>query len=139
MLESIKHFFAAMWFGIVLIPLMSFGGLIFVATIISIVEMFFSGYSNRTMGLDYFQMSSFVFLITNLLFRRCYTMIKKLYPLSIFALCNLFIISISEAIMSYGYEIADPTRHALTVLAIIIQFILCRVIMGLYFRKYPFN
>lgn len=140
MSENLKTYFAGMWFVVILIPTILLGALIFFSIHIFMLDRVLQGAnSTPSLGFNFFPLVSFPFLLTNLFFRRCYKMIEKLYPFSIFALCDLFILSISEKIMDYGYDVMDPTRHALTVFAILIQFILCRIIMGIYFKKHPFN
>lgn len=139
MLDSIRKFIVAMWFCVVLLPTIALGTFFFVAILILMMDTFMNGYSNVPVGFKCFQIISIPFLLTNLLFRRCYEMIDKLYPFSIFALSNLFILALSEWIMSYGYEVVDTARHVLTLVAIPIQILLCRIVMGFYFKKYPFN
>lgn len=139
MLDSVKYVFAALWFSVVLFPTVIFGAFMFLVILIKIVEMYSTGCSSKAVGMEFFLLFSVVFFITNLFFRRSYEFLDKLYPFSIFALCDFFIVSVSEVIMSYGYEVMDTTRHVLTIIAIILQILLCRIIMGFYFKKHPFN
>lgn len=139
MFDSVRTFFAGMWFCLVLIPTMVLGALFYLGILMFILSMLATGYSLPSFGLTYFKIVSIPFLLTNIFFRRCYTMIDKLYPFSIFALCNFFIVALAEKILAYGFDVIEPTRHLLTIIAVIVQVLVCRIIMGFYFRKHPFN
>ena len=62
-----------------------------------------------------------------------------LYHYCMILLSDIFILSISEWIMNYGYQVVDPKRHTLFMVLAIIQFIVCRIMMGYYFKKHSYK
>jgi hypothetical protein len=48
---------------------------------------------------------------------------------------NLIIMSIAVALLNYGYEVQNPARHTLFFILMIIQIIIFRLLMSLYFSR----
>lgn len=69
-------------------------------------------------------------------FRKCFYKLPWLYPLSMIFTMHLVILSIAEAILSKGFEVISQQRHLVTVLIMVVQVIVCRVLMCIYLKKH---
>ena len=56
--------------------------------------------------------------------------------LSMFAIGYLFILSVAETIINKGYTVMSTPRHVISIIIMIIQLVVCRVIMCWYLKKH---
>lgn len=141
MKNVISIILAWLW-GIWVLPGMILSPICLILMIIfnNIFGMIKSGYATTTVGLECVFVMGIMFSITGLVpaFRRCYIKLPWLYPLNVLLLCNLFIVSIAEEIIAKGYERVITSRHIVAIVIMLVQIIVCRVAMSIYFKKYPF-
>lgn len=104
-----------------------------------ILGMLASGVYSTTVGFVYLFIVGVVFGITGLVpsFRKCYYKLPWLYPFSMIMTMNLVILSIAEEILAKGFQVISTPRHIVTILLMIAQIILCRLIMCIYLNKNP--
>ena len=140
MKNLISNIFAILWFFGILLETLFFTILMCIGILFfSIIGMLKSGSSLGTLGFAYLAIASFIFSITGWVptFRKCYYKLPWLYPFSMMALMNLFNLSLEEIILSKGFQVINPLRHIITIIIMIIQITVCRLIMCIYFKKNP--
>lgn len=69
--------------------------------------------------------------------RKLYRALPWLYAFVKILFINLIILCVGLEILNYGYQITDPTRHSTFFILMIIQIVLCRLAMSLYFKRKP--
>lgn len=108
--------------------------------LVDIIPMIKLGVAMSTAGFMLCYMFSFFLIITLCVpsFRWCFYKFPWLYPFSIITLMDLMIFSISEMIIYEGYQVISTPRHIATIVIMIIQIIVCRLIMCQYLKKKPF-
>lgn len=140
MKNTISNIVAVIWFFGVVIWALIFG-YIFVLGIIfaDISSMLKSGFSGGTIGYVMLIFLGLIFAITGWVpaFRKCYYKLPWLYPLCMFMMMYLTIVTIAEEILAKGFSVINPTRHVVTIVIMILQIIVCRVLMCIYLRKNP--
>lgn len=140
MKNTIANIFAFLWFfGVLLwtILLMFIGILvIFFGDIIVMLE---SGFSTSTIGFAFLYLSGLVFAITGWVpaFRRCYYKLPWLYPLSVILTMHMIILSVAETILAKGFQVISTPRHIVTIIIMIVQVIICRLLMCIYLKRHP--
>ena len=140
MKNIIANIFAVLWFFGVLIWTL----LIMFVAILSIffgeiVDMLKFGFSSEPIGFVFLFLFGLVFGITGWVpaFRRCYYKLPWLYPLSTIMTMDLLILSIAEAILAKGLQVSNTSRHAATIIIMILQVVICRIVMCIYLKKNP--
>jgi len=68
-------------------------------------------------------------------FRRMYYKLPWLFPLVKIFYVNVVITAIANMIMNYGYEVQDETRHVTFFALAIIEIVIGRILMNLWFNK----
>lgn len=140
MKNIISNMLACLWFFCVLIWVVL---LIFLAILMvlfsDIIVMLKSGFATQTVGFMFCFVFGFILAITGWVpaFRRCYYKLPWLYPLCSILYMNLFILSISEAILAKGFQVISTPRHIATIVIMVIQMIVCRIAMCIYLKKKP--
>ena len=97
------------------------------------------GFSSEPIGFVFLFLFGLVFGITGWVpaFRRCYYKLPWLYPLSTIMTMDLLILSIAEAILAKGLQVSSTSRHAATIIIMILQVVICRIVMCIYLKKNP--
>lgn len=140
MKNFISNIFAVIWFFGVLfwtiLLMFIFNLMIFFG---DIVVMLKTGFSTSTVGFAFLFLAGLIFAVTGWVpaFRRCYYKIPWLYPLSMIMTMHLFILSVAETILAKGFQVVSAPRHKTTIIIMIIQMIVCRVVMCIYLKKKP--
>lgn len=70
-------------------------------------------------------------------FRRMYYNLPWLFPFVKILFIDVIIMSFAIMILNYGYEVQNNTRHTIFFILMIVQIILCRAAMCIYFNKKP--
>jgi hypothetical protein len=70
-------------------------------------------------------------------FRKMYGVLPWLYSFIKIFFIDFVIVNIGIAILNYGYEVNNSTRHTIFYIMMIVQIIICRIIMCIYFKKKP--
>jgi lysylphosphatidylglycerol synthetase-like protein (DUF2156 family) len=140
MKNAISNILAILWFfGVLMWTVIS----LFIGNIMiffmDIVGMLKTGFTTSTIGFAFLFIAGLVFAITGWVpaFRRCYYKLPWLYPLSMMLTMHLGILSIAETILAKGFEVISTPRHVATIVIMIIQVIVCRVLMCIYLKKNP--
>lgn len=140
MKKFLSDLLAILWFfGILLGTLLFMAIAILMILFGDIMGMIRSGFSSATVGFVCCFMVGLIFAITGWVpaFRKCYYKLPWLYPLSMIMTMHLYILSIAEVILAKGYETMNPTNHAIALIIMIIQIIVCRAAMCIYLKKNP--
>lgn len=140
MKNKIANAFAILWFFGVLIWTLLFMFIVILGILFGdIVVMLKSGFSSTTIGFVFLVLSGLVFGITGWVpaFRRCYYKLPWLYPLSMIMTMHLLVLSIAEAILAKGFQVISAPRHIATIIIMILQVIICRIVMCIYLKKNP--
>lgn len=69
--------------------------------------------------------------------RKMYYVLPWLYPFIKIFFINLIILNVGISILNYGYQTVNDMRHALFFALMIIQIIVSRIAMCIYFRIKP--
>ncbi len=140
MKDKIANIFAILWFFCVLIETVFFTAIIILGVFFcDIMAMLKSGFTSSAIGFIFLFIASFIFSITGWVpaFRKCYYKLPWLYPLCMFLVMHLFILSTAEVILAKGFSIISPTRHVTTIIIMVVQVVACRVAMCWYLKKNP--
>lgn len=71
------------------------------------------------------------------LFRRMYRVLPWLYSFVKIFFVNLIILSIGITILNQGYQVNNNARHAKFFILMIVQIVICRIAMCIYFKLKP--
>lgn len=66
--------------------------------------------------------------------RGMYNRLPWLFPLVKVGYLNMIILNIATLILDYGYEQSNLTRHIIFITLMIVQILVCRIIMSIYFK-----
>lgn len=141
MKNVISNIFAFLWFFGVLIwmlLLMPFVVLVYPSSLSVIIK---SGFAGSTTGFAFIGVFSFFFGITLLVpaFRKCLKKLPWIYPYYILLFADIFILSIGEEILNFGYQVQNDIRHAIFIALVAVEIIVGRLIMCIYFHKKKLN
>lgn len=140
MKNTISNIFAFLWFFGVLLWTILFMFIVILGIFFGdIIVMLKSGFSSPPMGFVFLSLSGPVFAITGWVpaFRRCYYKLPWLYPLSIIMTMHLVILSVAETILAKGFQVINTPRHMVTIIIMIVQVMICRLVMCIYLKKNP--
>lgn len=140
MKRFLSNLFAILWFFGVIIWVLLFVALVDIMIIfMDILGPIQSGFSTTTIGFIVLFVAGFVFALTGWIpsFRKCYYKLPWLYPTSMILTMHLFILSVAETIINKGYTVMSTPRHVISIIIMIIQLVVCRVIMCWYLKKHP--
>ena len=139
-MKTLSNLCAILWFYFVLLKIL-------ISVTIGILMVFFfniggmlkSGFSTTTVGFVICGLAGLGLAITGWVpvFRKCYYKLPWLYPYCMIMLMNLFTLSIAETILAKGFSVISTPRHVATIIIMVIQIIVCRVVMCIYLKKYP--
>ena len=140
MKRFLSNLLAILWFFGVIIWVLLFVALVDIMIIfMDILGPIQSGFSTTTIGFIVLFVAGFVFALTGWIppFRKCYYKLPWLYPTCMILTMHLFILSVAETIIYKGYTVMSTPRHIISIIIMIVQLIVCRVIMCWYLRKHP--
>lgn len=115
---------------IILLPLVILLGFSFFSGTIN------SGFASPAMITPILAVCGLAFGITMIVpvFRRCFRKLPWLYTYITVLMMDLVILAIAESILNYGYAVYDDTRHMIFKILMILQIIICRAAMCLYYH-----
>ena len=98
-----------------------------------------TGFATVTVGYAFLILFGLVFGFTMIVpvFRRCLKKLPWLYPYIVILMADALILTVAEEILNYGYQVKSDARHTIFSVIMVIQIIVCRVVMCLYFKKKP--
>ena len=70
-------------------------------------------------------------------FRLIYRALPWLFAYVKMFFLNLIILSVALLILNYGYEVQNSDRHKLFFILMIVQIVVCRLAMSVYFHRRP--
>lgn len=125
------YFFSVM---LPIILMLIFVPLILISEIGTIRE---AGFATSSIGTTFISVSGLFIGISLLVpaFRIMYYKLPWMLPLVKILFIDVVILSIGVMILNFGYEIQSETRHTLFFVLMLIQLILCRAAMCIYFNK----
>ncbi len=137
--NAISNLVSILWFIGIVFPLIlelffiPFGLLIDMNTILT------SGFASNTAGFSLFGALGIMASITMLVpcFRKCFKKLPWLYSYVVTLLLDILIIVVGIAILNYGYEVQSEARHRLFCILMIVQMVVCRIAMCMYFKMKP--
>lgn len=140
MKRFLSNLLAILWFFGVIIWVLLFVALVDIMIIfMDILGPIQSGFSTTTIGFIVLFVAGFAFALTGWIppFRKCYYKLPWLYPTSMILTMHLFILSVAETIINKGYTVMSTPRHVISIIIMVIQLVVCRVIMCWYLKKHP--
>lgn len=69
--------------------------------------------------------------------RKMYLTLPWLYPFVKIFFIDMIILNIGITILNYGYQVNSEARHTLFYMLMIVQIVVCRIVMCIYFRIRP--
>lgn len=128
---AILWFFGVVIWMLLLLPIVL---LTLPGDINSIME---SGFGTQTVGFTFLFLFGLIFGVTMLVptFRKCFKKLPWLYSYVIILFADVAIVAIATEILNYGYSVQNDTRHTLFFALMIIQIVICRIIMCIFWHK----
>lgn len=130
---AVIYFFFPMIFILLLLIFMPIG---FLADVSSTMD---SGFAGRNSAASFIGICGLFIGLSLLIppFRRMYRALPWLYPLTKILYVNLIILCIGETILNFGYEVQSNTRHIIFLVLMLVQIVICRIGMCIYFKLKP--
>lgn len=128
---ALVYFLTVMWWVLLLLPFV----VLMLFTDIGVIRS--SGFSTVNTGISFIAIFGLLLGLSLLIpaFRKMYYKLPWLFPYVKIMYLNLIIMSIAVALLNYGYEVQNPARHTLFFILMIIQIIIFRLLMSLYFSR----
>jgi hypothetical protein len=128
---------ATLYFIVVMVPtllLLILSPTLFLGNIIQILE---SGFTTLTSDMAVTMLLGFLIGISALFpaLRLMYHKLPCLFPFVKILYINVIIMEVAPLILNYGYEIQDSNRHTIFFVLTILEIIVGRALMCLYFHK----
>ena len=140
MKKMLSNIITTIWFWWIMLGTLILGVVMILGILFSdILVMLKSGFSTSIIGYIVLAILGLIFAITGWVpvFRKCYYKYPWLYPFIVVMMMHLAILSIAEIILATGFSVISTPRHIATIIIMVIQVIVCRLIMCLYLKKYP--
>jgi hypothetical protein len=127
------------YFLIFMVPTLLFMIVLNFFSIFIMIYTLMTGYSTRIPWEWSIAMSAFIlgFPLVIPFFKGMYNSFPWLYPLAKMLFINLAICYVGNGILDHGFEISDGARHFGYFLLLVLQLVLCRGLMSLYFAFKP--
>lgn len=127
------YFIFVMSFILLLLIFMPFGFLM------EIKSELVSGFAGPNTGASLIAACGFFIGLSLLIptLRKMYRGLPWLYPLVKILFINLIILCIGLMIMNNGYQVKNGVRHAIYFILMILQIVICRIAMCIYFKFRP--
>jgi len=128
---ALVYFLTVMWWVLLLLPFV----VLMLFTDIGVIRR--SRFSTVNTGISFIAIFGLLLGLSLLIpaFRKMYYKLPWLFPYVKIMYLNLIIMSIAVALLNYGYEVQNPARHTLFFILMIIQIIIFRLLMSLYFSR----
>lgn len=127
------YFVLVMWWILLMLLFAPLGLLMDIQTVRS------SGFSTTNIGMSFIGIFG-LFIGLSLLIpalRKMYFKLPWMFPFVKILFVDVIIMTVATFILNYGYEIQNNTRHTAFFIIMIVQIILCRIAMSIYFNKKP--
>jgi len=127
------YFIFVMWWILLLLAFVPLGLFMDIQTIRS------SGFSTTNIGTAFIGILGLFIGLSLLIpaFRKMYYKFPWLFPYVKIFYVNVVIMSVATLILNYGYEIQSSTRHTKFFILMLVQIVVCRFAMCIYFNKKP--
>lgn len=98
-----------------------------------------SGFAGPDTTLSFIGLSGLVIGLSLLIppLRKMYHALPWLYSFVKIFFINLVILSIGLSILNYGYQVVNESRHLTFFIIMIVQVVICRLGMSIYFKLRP--
>lgn len=98
-----------------------------------------SGFAGQNAATALIGVSGFCIGLSTLIpaLRKMYRVLPWLYTFVKIFFINLVILNIGTMILNYGYEVNSEARHTTFFILMIVQIVICRAIMCIYFKLKP--
>lgn len=138
---KISDIIAIIWFVFAVLPSMLFLAFVPMMVLMDIDTVLSSGFSTVNMEFMMLGVACIPFGITMMVpcFRKCFEKLPWLFPFIIVLIVDTLIITIGFSILNFGYEVQSESRHTLFFALMIVQIVLCRIGMSVYFKLKPLN
>lgn len=135
----ISNIAAGLWFFGVLIWMLLMLPITLLMLPSDISSIMDSGFGTQTIGFTFLLVFGLVFGITMLVpaFRKCFRKLPWLYPYITILMADVTILSIGIEILNYGYQVQSDARHTLFLVLMIVEIVVLRIIMCIFFHKKP--
>lgn len=127
------YFIYGMGLALLILIFMPIGFLMDVDTILT------SGFATADMAVEFISITGLIIGISMVIpsLRKIYKVFPWMYSFIKIFYFNLIILCVGLSILNKGYEVTNTTRHTIALIIMIIQIIICRLYMCLYFKKKP--
>ena len=127
------YFIYGMGLALLILIFMPIGFLLDVDTILT------SGFATADMAVEFISITGLIIGISMVIpsLRKIYKVFPWMYSFVKIFYFNLIILCVGLSILNKGYEVTNTTRHTIALIIMIIQIIICRLYMCLYFKKKP--
>lgn len=127
------YFIYGMGLALLILIFMPIGFLMDVDTILT------SGFATADMAVEFISITGLIIGISMVIpsLRKIYKVFPWMYSFVKIFYFNLIILCVGLSILNKGYEVTNTTRHTIALIIMIIQIIICRLYMCLYFKKKP--
>lgn len=128
---AVIYFFVVMLILMLMLIIVPF---ILISEISTIREV---GFATSTIGTTFIGVFG-IFIGISLLvpvFRKMYYKLPWMFPFVKILFFDVVVLSIGVMILNFGYEVQSESRHTLFFILMLIQLILCRAAMCIYFSK----
>ena len=127
------YFIYGMGLALLILILMPIGFLMDVDTILT------SGFATADMAVEFISITGLIIGISMVIpsLRKIYKVFPWMYSFVKIFYFNLIILCVGLSILNKGYEVTNTTWHTIALIIMIIQIIICRLYMCLYFKKKP--
>lgn len=117
-----------------LLPLLFIVPIMTLSDMATVVE---SGFSIPDTGIYYIAVFGLFIGLSLVIpvFRKMYDKLPWMFPYVKIMFINTIIVSVALLILNYGYEVQSDSRHSVWTIVMVVQIILCRILMSLYFHR----
>ena len=137
--KVLSYVVSILWFALIVLPWSVLALLMLFSLFSDTKVILVSGFSIGNTGISFIFISSLIFSITMLVpwFRKCYKKLPWLYVYHVMIIIDMLIVVIGNTILNYGYEVQSSKRHIMFIILMIIQLVVCRLAMCIYFKFKP--
>lgn len=130
-IAALVYFLTVMWWVLLLLMFVPLGLFSEIDTVLS------SGFATTNIGATFIGIFGLFIGLSLLIpaFRKMYYKLPWMFPFVKILYPNVVIMSIATMLLNYGYEVQSPARHTLFFVLMIVQIILCRALMCIYFSR----
>ena len=135
----ISNIAAVLWFFGVLIWMLLMLPITLIMLPSDITSIMDSGFGTQPIGFTFLLVFGLIFGITMLVpaFRKCFRKLPWLYPYITILTADVAILSIGIELLNYGYQVQSDSRHALFLVLMLVQIVVCRIALCILCHKKP--